>query len=199
MKKNLIYLSILFFGLSIIFSCGSSDNQKDNETTDTENVKSDNKTEKENKKDKDLFTSEDKSFKIKFPGNPQLTKEPVETELGKIEMYTYMYEHSATKVYMVAYSDYPKAAIEAGDKDMMLDGAKSGFLKKLSLKIDEEKDIEIDGNQGLYFKAQGSGFYAVMKDYLVENRLYQVGILSQGSYPSDKEIDEFLNSFELLN
>lgn len=200
MKKSLYFLTALLFGLFVITSCNpknnkSSDDTKDENVTKTDDEKVD---VKDDTKKVELFTSEDGSFKIYFPGKPTLTKEPVDTELGKIQMYTYMYEESVSKVYMVAYSDYPKAAIESGDTDVMLDGAKNGFLKNLNLRIDEEKDITLGDYEGIYFKAQGGGYYTVMKDYLIENRLYQIGILTDKSYPSQTDIDAFLNSFELV-
>lgn len=183
MKKTLLF-SMLAAGFMIIMpGCG-----KKTEKTDTENVVS----------DQPKYTSEEGNFKIAFPGEPTVTSEAVPTEIGDIQMKMYMYEKSRDEAYMVAYSDYPQEAVDAGDKKEMLRGSKEGVVGNIAATIEEEKDIEIDGNPGVFFKAKGPEFATVYKLFLVKNRLYQIGILKAAAYPSDADVKGFLDSFELI-
>ncbi len=144
------------------------------------------------------FVSEDGSFKINFPGEPSKEESPVETELGVLEMVTYMYEEGKS-AYMVAYSDYPAAAIEAAEPYDLLDGAKGGYVGNIGLELKKEDNkSELDGVPGIYFEAEGGGYYTAVQDYLLDNRLYQVAILRLDRAPTEKEIEAFIKSFEFI-
>lgn len=183
MKKTLLF-SLFAVGFFVSMpSCG-----KKTEKTGGDSVVS----------DKPKFTSDEGNFKIAFPGEPTFKTEVVPTELGDIEMKAFTYEYGQDAAYMVAYSDYPVEAVEAGDKNLMLQGAKEGVIGNMEASIEEEKDIEIDGNPGVYFKAKSKNFATVYKIFLVRNRLYQIGIIKAGTYPADSDIKSFLDSFELI-
>lgn len=182
--KKILAFSVLAAGLMVAMpGCG-----KKTEKTEGETVVS----------DQPKYTSEEGNFKISFPGEPTVTSEAVPTDIGDIQMKMFMYEKSREEAYMVAYSDYPQEAVDAGDKKEMLQGSKEGVVGNIGASVEEEKEIEIDGNPGVYFKAKGPEFATVYKLYLVKNRLYQVGILKAASYPSDADIKGFLDSFELI-
>lgn len=141
-------------------------------------------------------TYHDSKFKINFPGEPSEKEQDVETAVGPITMYSLMYE-GYNSAYMLAYSDYPSSFIKDGNKADLLDNAKGGFIGSLGIEVTYERKISIKGHPGIYFKAEGSGYYCVMKDYLVNNRLYQIGILRADRFPTNKEIDDYINTFSL--
>ncbi len=147
------------------------------------------------------YTSESGNFKINFPGTPEVANEKVPTEVGDIQMYTFMYEKSITEAYMVAYSDYPSALVEASNPKDLLQGGKDGALSSLAIDdLDEEKDISINGYPGLYFKGKSTSntYHVVYEVYMVENRLYQVAILRDGTYPDNDNVKDFIKTFRLL-
>lgn len=145
------------------------------------------------------FVSASGNFRITFPAQPTVSEpSKVPTAIGDIYMYSIMYE-SEDAAFMVAYSDYPKDKVAGADKSEMLQGAKNGFTNNLGITVDFEREITLSGHKGIYFKASGNDYFAVMKDFMVANRLYQVGILKAGAYPTEKEINEFINTFELIN
>jgi len=182
--KKILAFSVLATGLIVTMpGCGKKDQQIKGVPYITNKPK---------------FTSEEGNFKIAFPGEPTVTSDAVPTEIGDIQMKMFMYEKSRDEAYMVAYSDYPQEAVDAGDKKEMLQGSKEGVVENIAATIEEEKEIEINGNPGIYFKAKGPEFSTAYKLYLVKNRLYQIGILKAASYPSDAEIKGFLDSFELI-
>ena len=148
----------------------------------------------------DLFSSEDGKFKINFLGEPTVTSDIIPTDVGDIEMMSFMYEKSVTEAYMVAYSDYPTEMVEASSTQDMLKGAKDGASGNLGItSFDLEENIELNGNEGMYFKGAAGSIFVEYKIFLVGNRLYQVAILRDGSYATEERSGEFFNSFELVS
>lgn len=144
------------------------------------------------------FTSKDGHFSIQFPGEPQHASNSVPTDVGDIMMETYMYEKSATEVFMVAYNDYPSIYVDESNADELLEGGKSGALESLGIMTTEvEEKIEVDGHPGIFFTGNNGQYYVVYEVYLVNNRLYQIAILRDGSYPSDEDVANFTKTFKL--
>ncbi len=147
----------------------------------------------------DKFTSEDGKFKINFPGTPKDTLQYIPTEVGNIEMKSFTYEKSATEMFMLAYCDYPSELVKQSDSETLLQGAKEGALNKDgAATVDLDEKITVDGNPGHFFKAYKGSFYMVFKIFLKENRLYQILMIRDGSYPSQDAIDSYIGSFELI-
>ncbi len=143
-------------------------------------------------------TAEDGTFSIKFPAKPDFSTEPVETEVGILDNNMYIYEHSVDFAYMVAFSDYPQEHIDKYEPYDLLDGAMTGFVGEIGMNIDKQDKIDINGHEGLEFIASGAGYWAHMRDYLVINRLYQIGILSTSGPVNDADAEAFFDSFKLL-
>lgn len=149
--------------------------------------------------DDDLYYSEDGKFKVKFAGEPKVSSDIVPTDVGDIEMMSFLYEKSITEAYMVAYSDYPTAMVEQSSVKDMLIGAKNGSSGNMGItSFDLDKEVEMDGNPGMYFKGNANSIYAEYKIFLVGSRLYQIAILRDGSYATPERSDEFFNSFKLV-
>jgi len=187
MKKLLIPILALTFAVS---SCGDDFDEE-------EFIKGQYSLEK----DKNiLYESEDGRFKINFYGEPTKSSKAIPTEVGDVEMITFLYEKSVTEAYMVAYSDYPSKLIENSPVDVLLDGAKNGGVSNLGITIFEfEKNLKIAGNPGRHFKGNnGSSIYVEWKLFLTGNRLYQIAILRDGSYATQERTDDFFGSFELI-
>ncbi|MCB0401918.1 MAG: hypothetical protein KDD41_07530 [Flavobacteriales bacterium] len=155
--------------------------------------------EEEAEEESELYHSEDGRFNINFLGEPTVKSEMVPTVVGNIEMTYFLYEHSVTEAYMVAYSDYPSELVKQSSVAEILAGAKKGSSTNMGItSFDLEEDIEINGNPGLYFKGRTGTIHAEYKLYMVENRLYQVAILRDGGYSLPERSDDFFNSFELI-
>ena len=147
----------------------------------------------------DKYTSEDGRFKVNFPGTPKVESQDIPTEVGNIEMKSFTYEKSATEVYMIAYSDYPSELVKQSDPDAILTGAKEGALTNMGATMDSEEKITMDGNPGYQFKAVKDSYYMVYKIFLKENRLYQILMMRDGSFPSQEAVDSYIGSFELID
>ena len=136
-------------------------------------------------------------YEVTFPGKPEISKEKISTAVGKVKLYTAMYV-DGSYVYMVAYSAYPKKKIQNSNPEDMLDGAIEGYTGKLNMTITEKKSITIDSYPGVMIIASSSKYHTVMRDYMVDNRLFQVGILSENEIPESR-YTEFYDSFKLNN
>ena len=146
----------------------------------------------------DIFYSEDGKFKINFFGTPTHSSDVVETEVGNIEMTTYLYEKSVTEAYMVAYNDYPTEMIENASMEDMLDGAKEGSASSMGItKFDLDQDEMVEGNPGRHFRGNNGSYYVEYKLFVTGIRLYQIAIIRDGSYATTERTEEFFGSFKL--
>ncbi len=209
MKKFNLFL-IAFAIASFLISCGGpsssdldkalNDLNKLSENLDSldkiDNVTADDET---TSSSDDKFYSKDGHFKINFAGEPEVSNEPIPTEIGNIQMYMYTYEKSATEVEMLAYSDYPSEMIKASNPDDLLIGAKNGAINNLGATITKEEKIDFDGNPGYQFKADNGSYYVDYKIFLKGNRLYQIAIMRDGSAPTEEAVKNFIGSFELTD
>lgn len=142
-------------------------------------------------------TAEDGAFSIRFPAKPEFSVEPTETEIGVLSNNMYIYEHGIELSYMIAFSDYPQEYIGQYEPEGMLKGAMEGFVEATGMTVEKQEKIDIKGHEGIDFMASGGGYWGHMRDYLVENRLYQVGILSTSGPVNEVDTEAFLNSFKL--
>lgn len=200
---------LLVAGLFFMASCGGpSTDDLDNLSESLEDLNEDlNKSVDEATEDlnetasTDLYESKDGGFKMDFFGiTPQIQTQMVDLGhgLGSVEMIMYMYEKSITEFYMLAYADYPTAYFDVLDREESLKDVADGFFGSYGVPtIDEEKEVDVDGNPGRYYKASIESNYFVYKTFYVDNRLYQIAMLRDGSYPTDENIQRFVESFQL--
>jgi hypothetical protein len=132
-------------------------------------------------------------FQISFPGEPTYGVQDVETDMGTVKMYTFMYE-SSNAVYMASYVDYPADKIAGQDIEAMLKRAAGGYIDALKLESRSQSIINYGTNKGILFYADNGSMYTVMRDYMVKNRLFQVGILQMSAIDIQVEND-FFDSF----
>ena len=149
----------------------------------------------------EMYESEDGRFKVNFlGGSPEITTQSVPTELGDIEITMFLYEKSITEAYIIGYNDYPSAIVEAGSTADMLAGGKEGVINSMGVThLDLEEEVSIDGHSGLHFKGVAKTMHIEYQMYLVENRLYQIGVIRDGSYVTQDKVDTFFGTFELTD
>jgi len=112
----------------------------------------------------------------------------------------FLYEKSMTEAYIIGYNDYPSAIVEAGSTAEMLAGGKEGVANSMGVtQFDLEEEVNLDGNSGLHFKGIAGTLHIEYQMYLVENRLYQIGVVRDGSYVTPDRVDTFFGTFELTD
>jgi len=149
----------------------------------------------------EIYESEDGRFKVNFLGAaPELSQEVIPTELGDIEITMFLYEKSMKEAYIIGYNDYPSAIVEAGSAEDMLAGGKDGVINSIGVtQFDLEEEVSLDGHSGLHFKGVAGTLHIEYQMYLVENRLYQIGVVRDGSYVTQDRADTFFGTFELTD
>lgn len=151
---------------------------------------------------KELYKSEEGKFSILFDGKPDVTSEEVPTAVGAVEVHMFMYEKTKSHVQIVGYSDYPPVLVSLQDPMDMLKNAEMGMVTNMNATSTDQKSSEFDGNKAYEFRASGSQdgkpFNMAYKLIMVNNRLYQIGIMKEAEDISDEEVKSFIGSFELL-
>ncbi len=148
----------------------------------------------------ELFVSYEGRFKAMFPETPTKGEQEVtlSDELGKTTIYTFMYETDAL-VYMVSYCDYPATYTANADIQDLLKKAQGGFETSLKLTNEFSETVSLQGYKGIHFKSKNDEYYAEMKDFLIGNRLYQIGILKYGGYATSTADKGFFESLTFIN
>jgi hypothetical protein len=187
MKKSFMLMAAIV--LFTTYSCNLFNKEKTEEVVETEDVAVVALTK--------IIDAEDGTFQISFPGTPEFTSEPVETDAGLVQNNMYIYEHNVSLAYMLAYTDYPAEHIDGFDPYELLDNAMNGFVGEVGLAVDKNEKVKIKNFPGLEFIASGDGYWAHMTDYLVDNRLYQVGILSTSGKVNTADAKAFFDSLIL--
>lgn len=147
----------------------------------------------------DLHRYETKDFAINFPGDGvEKSSKVVETDIGQTKLVFHMYEKNPSEVYMVGENQYDIESIQDSDPWILLEGGRDGSLESLEInKVETEERGKLDGYPELTFRAHNDSYYVVYRLILVDATLFQVAILKEKSYPSEREISDFLDSFEL--
>lgn len=147
------------------------------------------------------YVDEVGGFSVEFAGEPVVSIDTFQTELGQVELYAYLVELSTTHAQMLTYSDYPIAEQYIKDPYEFIDGAKVGALKSLGItEMQLDERIEFMGVPGVEVIGNNGGKLTIhYKLFLKGSRLYQLGVLADGSDAELKKGEEFLESFKFIN
>jgi hypothetical protein len=145
------------------------------------------------------FTSQEGGFSVLLPGQPKVERQTTETAVGPLAFTMHTVELSFGSVaYIASYNDYPPSLIADGDKNAILDGVVEGALgSKANLK--KSDPISIDGHPGREFTGTvKDGYEYTSRAYLVNQRLYQLNIVSTpGKVPAEDK-KKYFDSFKLI-
>ena len=141
-----------------------------------------------------LFSSERGRFTALFPGTPTEQKNPVDTALGKIDMYQYSTTRGGT-VYMISLNDLPVA--QTGKTDL-LDTAVKSAQQSLGGNVQEESKISVDGYPGRSWRSETPVLTVMAKCLWVHPRMYQLLVAAPKGTLNFGEARRFLDSFKLL-
>lgn len=145
------------------------------------------------------YTSPDGNFSITFPGTPEKTSEELETANGSVTLQGVIYAPSEEVAFVIAYSDIVSKEVSKKEAYKLLMDEKKGELTSPGTTQDgKEKKNSYKNYAGLYFKTRKDNLYGITQTYLIKKRLYQILMAKGGSYPTPKEIKDFIGSFRLL-
>lgn len=146
-----------------------------------------------------MYRAEDGNFLVKFPGPPEFTSEVLDTQVGKVRYDMYVYKESETQSFMVSISEFPTKHIKNQGAEKILENAFQGALKSLeNSSIYDDRAYTMNGLPAKRLKAKGEIWHVSAEMFVVNNRLYQVTILRDGSFPDERVEREFIESFYIM-
>jgi hypothetical protein len=144
------------------------------------------------------FISPDNAFSVLLPGKVQEKRENLNSEIGPVEIFTYSAK-SKHHDYTVVYVDYPHFMVKEQGAEELLNGASYGTVMDSHGKLMTENTIDLQGNPGRELKIVGpQKEYIRARLFLVNNRLYQIKVVSSISHTMDKDVEIMFDSFKLI-
>lgn len=150
-------------------------------------------------------TSKEGMFKAVFPSKPRYLTKEVTTDAGKLKTHTFAATLDKGNVaFIVMYSDFPADHVKETGKVEILKNAQNGALAAVrDAKAAKQSAIMIGGHPGREIEVAGkdkndNSVELVWRLYLVNNRLYQVGVASVKQPLVQENRKKFFDSFELL-
>ncbi|MEM9982404.1 MAG: hypothetical protein AAF734_07905 [Bacteroidota bacterium] len=136
---------------------------------------------------------EQERFTLTFPNPPERT---VDSTDGTV---IYLYANEAdTERYILLYRDFTDEEIAQETSTSFLEKAIAGILSDFEEnEIGKKEEITLQGHQGvdMLIGSPEKSYYA-WRIFFVNKRLYQILIVKNITFPSQKEITRFMGSFE---
>jgi hypothetical protein len=140
------------------------------------------------------FSSREGQFSLLMPGIPVEGMDMINTSAGAVSGYTFSVEQEEFK-YVVGYADYPENVCQENYSDHILNSVRQGMKGTLL----NERTLSLDKHPGRQLIAESSdGYITQIRVFLVENRLYQLAMITKMEQVSSREIQKFFDSFQLL-
>jgi len=156
----------------------------------------------------ELFSSYEGKFSIQFPGEVAEQAKEIETALGSMSYHTFYHnstEEEATNfIYLVSYVDYPDGAIHS-DSTELIEEFFQATLEESVLNMNGDlrysDEIKLFDYPGRFWRIDYNEDSMVMKTkaFLVKNRYYSIQVGTLKTLSSNKDMDNFLESFNLLS
>lgn len=143
------------------------------------------------------YHSDQGQFSVLFPGKPTKKLQLLRTPAGEIDLWMFS-AGSKKSVFVVGYADYPQRLINNSDPTRMLDGARDGAVRNVRGSLVDETEIDFYGYPAreLEIEVPQKGTVGA-RLILIDNRLYQVMVVSQSARILDRKGSEFLDSFSV--
>jgi TonB family protein len=147
------------------------------------------------------FKHEAGNFAVMMPGKPLEMSQTVESEMGKIPIYSFTAPGGAL-TYMAMYAEYPISIDTSEAAKISLDNARDLLLSRRNGKLISEADISFGKYPGRELKAKIDGGTLRSRTYIVNQRMYMFMAMAPGDNTSkqldSKKVDDFLGSFKFL-
>lgn len=152
-----------------------------------------------------LYTSGEGGFSVNMPGKPEKTDKVILTAFGKQKVNFITWKPSALaidkfKLFQVSFTNCPpQYANDTVMRDYMLDSCIRMRKKDFTEKVDfPAETIELNGYPGRAFIFDGQGTIAIVKECIVNGRLYDLTVIAKSEQGTNPEIAQFFNSFQPL-
>jgi hypothetical protein len=144
----------------------------------------------------ETVSSKEWGFSATFPGQSKMSAQPIQTEVGKVTLVTYISENE-TQAFMVAVNDYPN------DTNISYNGAIEGFASGVKGTLRNRVPYKLGNVSGFDFLVDGPSTASTQKttvfhvrDFIVGSRMYQIGYTGPMGTEQSVAALRFLNSFK---
>jgi hypothetical protein len=145
------------------------------------------------------YVSKEGKFSIKFPHEPQLSRERVAADSGEVEIVTFMDQVSDSTIYILAYNDQNRYNAKSANVDSILIQARDGAVQNMKNGVlDEGHSLQMANAKGISFSAHADNHYFIYHIYICNSRLYEVGMLQEGRPADTNAAAKYFNSFRIL-
>ncbi len=142
----------------------------------------------------DSLLVEETEFRIRFPFPPIREEDKEDKSVEYI-----ISDEKGTQNYALIYKDFSDEEI-GKDPSKFLDKARLGMIGKFRghKEINLNAEIDQSGFKGYAIRAgnKAKGYF-VYRIFLIKNRLYQIFIVDMARYPTERETDKFIGTFEI--
>ncbi len=153
---------------------------------------------------KNLYQDEGGNFQINFFNQtPHTSSKEISSEYGMITIYYFQLlvkNDNFKSSYVVSFNQYPSNIFEKVSKERLIDGNLSyGFKTRGFNKFDWSKEVEIPKGYGKRVGASQNGDYNIVyQSFLIDEKLYQIGLFKEKEPITEKEISAFFDTFVLI-
>lgn len=144
------------------------------------------------------FKSEKGGFKVLMAAKPQHEDIETENEIGKsvLHMHTIFMGRA---MYAANYNDFSEKILEIPLANFY-DSSRDSAAANMQGKVVSEKDSKLGEHPGREFVIEVNGGKELFRArvFLIKQRLFQVVVFGKKDLVTNKEADQFLDSFELL-
>lgn len=138
----------------------------------------------------------DANFSVWMPQGTHMNESiNVETKSGQIDFEVFATQPKSSR-FIAAYSE-DQNLTELGDEKQILSFIKQNILDRTNFKLQQEKNITFESNQGISLEMKNDQETIYFQIYVIDEKAYILGVSDEtNSY--QKEITSFFNSFRLL-
>jgi len=155
----------------------------------------------------EFFVDETAKFKIRAPGVFSEKYESIDTDIGNMEVLTYYHqpeEEAKNYLYLINYIEYPAGSIHHDSLaivDELFKKSKEEFEISISGKSIYESELDDEEYPTYLFRSvYNEGFNIVKSKMIVfEHRFYFIQVFTTKPNSLNKEMDQFLDSFTILD
>ncbi len=146
------------------------------------------------------FAPEGRGFSILFPGTPSEETTRYPTAFGVIDTAWFKLEPEGEKLsYSVRYDSYPPMVLALGNVSQLILARSKTFEHEIQGKTIDEEDVFLDDHTGKQLTIElPDGKLGIYRIFLIDQRMYQLGVKAAPEDASAKEISTFLDSLKLL-
>ncbi|MFQ3587540.1 MAG: hypothetical protein SNJ76_07740 [Fimbriimonadaceae bacterium] len=149
------------------------------------------------------YRSREGRFSVQMPALPAENRQDQRTDAGEIAVHM-AYATYRGWVFFVAYNDFPMDLGPDSSRRQTIDSAAQGIMRSRDdAKLIRRTDFRWQNHPAVdvtfEFGPPDSRGQVVWRGILVENRLYQIMVLSTNGAPGEQETKRFIDSFRLRN